>query len=78
MGKNKSFVQNISIDTAIKSHLCKHNKKHTIKKGDKRLKLKTIRNPQYYCVECAKESIKIDIAKLQIILNELEKTGQQE
>jgi hypothetical protein len=78
MGKPKSFVQNISIDTAIKSHQCKHDKKHIISKGDKRLKLGVGRTHQHFCINCAKESIEKDIAKLNHILSELEQAIQQE
>ena len=78
MGKSKSFIKNISIDTAQRSHLCRHNKKHTIGTGDKRLKYKEGRAFQHFCVECAKESLRKDIALLNALLIELEKAGQQE
>ena len=78
MGRAKSFVKNISIDTAKRSHFCKHDKKHSIKAGDKRLKFKENRADQYFCVECAKESIRKDIVKLNKILSELNKTGIEE
>lgn len=78
VGKTKSFLKNISIDTAKLSHSCKHNKKHKINKGDKRLKLKEDRAFQHFCVECARESLKKDISELNALLIELEKVGQQE
>ena len=78
MGRVKSFVKNISIDTAKRSHSCKHDKKHLIKSGDKRLKFKIDRADQYFCVECAKESIEKDIEKLNKILSELNKIGFEE
>jgi hypothetical protein len=78
VGKTKSFVKNISIDTAKKSHFCKHNKKHKINKGDKRLKLKESRASQYFCIECAKESLNKDINELNTLLTELEKVCQEE
>jgi predicted lipase len=77
MGKAKSFLKNISIDTAKVSHSCKHNKKHKISKGDKRLKLKEGQASQHFCIECAKESLKKDITELTTLLTELEKAGQQ-
>ena len=78
MGKTKSFIKKISIDTAQRSHFCRHNKKHTINAGDKRLKYKEGRAFQHFCIDCAKESLRKDIALLNAILTELEKTGQQE
>jgi hypothetical protein len=78
MGKTKSFLKNISIDTAKQSHFCKHNKKHKINKGDKRLKFKEGRAYQHFCIECAKESLTKDINELNTLLTELEKVGQQE
>ena len=78
MGKPKSFLKNISIDTAKLSHFCKHNKKHKINKGDKRLKLKEGRASQHFCIECAKESLTRDINELNTLLTELEKVCQEE
>jgi DNA-binding transcriptional regulator GbsR (MarR family) len=78
VGKTKSFLKNISIDTAKRSHFCQHNKKHKINKGDKRLKFKEGRAFQHFCIECAKESLKKDINELNALLTELEKAGQQE
>jgi hypothetical protein len=71
MGRRKSFLKSIEIDIAKKSHDCKHNKNHRINTGDKRLSLKVGRTHERYCVECAKESLKADIAKLEYILNHL-------
>jgi ribosomal protein S4E len=76
MGKAKSFLQTISIDKAIKSHSCKHNKKHIINKGDIRLKLKVGRTFQHFCIECAKESLEKDIKELNTILIELNETKE--
>jgi hypothetical protein len=78
MGKTKSFLKNISIDTAKSSHSCKHNKKHKINKGDKRLKLKKNRAFQHFFFFFSKESLKKDISELNAFLIELEKVGQQE
>jgi hypothetical protein len=72
MGKTKSFIKNIEITQAQRKHSCKHNKNHTINASDKRLTLKVNRNYENFCKECAKVSLRADIAKLKFILNELE------
>jgi hypothetical protein len=72
MGKRKSFLQSIEIETALRSLMCQHNKNHRINSGDKRLSLKVGRTHENYCVECAKESLKADIVKLTDILQQLE------
>ena len=78
VGRAKSFLKNISIDTAKLTHFCKHNRKHKINKGDKRLKLKEGRASQHFCIECAKESLRKDINELSSLLTKLEKLGQQD
>jgi len=78
MGRIKSYVKNISIDIAIRSHSCKHDKKHLIKAGDKRLKLIVNRSEQHFCVECAKKSLEKDIEKINKLLDELKETEQGE
>jgi len=71
MAKPKTFVKSISVDIAIRSHKCKHNKKHIINKDEKRLTLKEGRSKERFCAICATESLKNDIIKMQSILNEL-------
>ena len=72
MAKPKSFLKSVSVEVAERAHWCKHNKKHKINKGDKRLTLKEGRKKERFCTICAMESIKRDIDKLLNILNELE------
>ncbi|GMO32861.1 MAG: hypothetical protein Ta2B_13660 [Termitinemataceae bacterium] len=72
MGKRKSFLQSIEVETAQRAHSCQHNKNHRINNGDIRLSIKVGRSHERYCVECAKESLKADIAKLSEILQQLE------
>jgi hypothetical protein len=76
MGKLKSFIKNIEVTHARRKHCCKHNKKHIVNAGDKRLTLKVNRSYENFCIECAKISLKADIAKLQSILNQLEDNGE--
>ena len=75
MGRIKSFVKNISIDTAKRTHSCKHDKKHIINMTDKRLKFKEGNSIQYFCIKCAEESLRNDISKLRKLLYELENAG---
>jgi superfamily II helicase len=72
MGRTKSFIKNISIDTAKRKHHCKHDKKHIVNIGDKRLKYKEGQSCSYFCIKCAEESLKNDISKLNNLLIELE------
>lgn len=71
MPRPKSFLQSLSIDIAQKRHPCQHNPKHTILKGDKRLKLKVDRTYEHFCIECAVKNIESDITKLQELKRQL-------
>lgn len=71
MGKLKSFLQNITVDEAAKTHQCQHNNRHTVNKGDRRLKLKVGRSNEHFCVQCAIESIDRDIATLENLKRQL-------
>lgn len=72
MAKPKSFVKNISIENAKKAHNCQHNSKHRILAGDVRVKLKDGRTAEYFCVNCALDTIRCDITKLEEIKQYLE------
>lgn len=72
MPRPKSFLKTISVDQAIRSHKCKHNASHIVSNGEKRLKLKVARTHEHYCMDCAKEIIMRDIAKLNSIYSSFE------
>lgn len=72
MAKPKSFVKNISIENAKKAHNCQHNSKHRILAGDVRVKLKDGRTVEYFCVNCALDTIQRDITRLEEIKQYLE------
>lgn len=72
MAKPKSFVKNISIENAKKAHNCQHNSKHRILAGDVRVKLKDGRTAEYFCVNCALDTIQRDITRLEEIKQYLE------
>ncbi len=73
MSKPKSFVKSISIDNAKKAHNCQHNSKHRILAGDVRVKLKDGRTTEYFCINCALDTIRRDITMLEEIKKCLEK-----
>jgi hypothetical protein len=61
----------MQVDEAQKAHDCQSNPRHRLGRGDKRLKVSNGRGHDHYCVECAVAFINRDIAKLQLLLNEL-------
>jgi hypothetical protein len=67
----KSLVKNISVDEAMRSHSCHHNRRHIISRGNKRLKVIEGRAVSHYCVECAKKFINSGIEKLNTVLGQL-------
>ena len=64
MAKPKSFLRSIEMDVAKHSHNCQHNSKHRICAGNVRVKLKTGRKVEYFCIACALETIGRDIETL--------------
>lgn len=60
----RSLVDQVQIDRALHAHNCQANAKHRIQKGDVRLKVRTGRSWEHYCVLCAQKIIERDIEKL--------------
>lgn len=75
MAKPKSFLMAIEIDVAKHSHNCQHNSKHRISAGDMRVKLKTGRKVEYFCVICALKTIGRDIETLSKLQENLNKNS---
>jgi len=71
MARQKSIVERVEVNEALKAHNCQHNSRHRIERGDKRLKVWKGRSVEYYCVACAVDIVEHDIAKLQEILKRL-------
>lgn len=72
MAKMKKLVLKCEIGVAQKKHSCKHNQKHIISKGDKRLTLVLDdgrATKVNYCKECGLKMIEL----AQIELKELER-----
>lgn len=66
----KSAIKNISWDIALNSHKCKNNAKHSITKGDRRLKIKEGRTESHYCIQCAEVILKNGLSKINSLINE--------
>ena len=71
MAKPKSFIQNISIDYAKKSHCCRHSKSHRINAGDLRLSVKEGRSYKRYCRDCAINFLERDMERFAKLLDKL-------
>lgn len=63
----RSLVDQVQIDRALHAHNCQANAKHRIQKGDVRLKVRTGRSWEHYCVLCAQKIIERDIEKLTVL-----------
>lgn len=63
----RSLIDQAQVDRALSSHNCQANSRHRIAKGDIRLKVKTGRSWEHYCVECARKIIERDMAKLSLL-----------
>ena len=72
MPRPKSVLLRLEVDTALKAHDCQHNSAHRLQRGSKRLKVTKDRTPEHFCVQCALNIIKRDIAKLQSLAAELQ------
>lgn len=74
MPRPKSIVQRSEVDEAQKAHNCQHNENHRLQRGDKRLKVWNGRSADHYCVVCGRDIIQRDIAKLQLLSQQLQGT----
>jgi len=72
MARPKSLVVPLSVDQALKRHVCQHNDKHVIAKGDLRLKIAVGRSYEHYCVPCARKFIAHGVERLIELDKELE------
>ena len=57
MPRNKSILIRAEIDVALRSHNCQHNSAHRIEQGQARLKVKSGRSWEHFCMACAKEIV---------------------
>lgn len=71
MARPKSLVLSMSVDRALKRHVCQHNNRHVMAKGDRRLKVAVGRSYEHYCVECAQKFIDHAVERLGQLASEL-------
>ena len=71
MAAPKTILIKISVDEAARAHDCQHNSRHRLERGHRRLKVKKDRSNEHFCVPCALAIIERDIAKLQVIAQQL-------
>lgn len=65
MARPRSLTLPLTVDVALKRHVCQNNSKHVVMKGDLRLKVSVGRSYEHYCVECARKFIKQTVGRLQ-------------
>jgi hypothetical protein len=71
VAKAKVLHKRLKVDDAGKSHKCQHNSNHSIRRGDKRLKVTEGRTDEHYCLDCAAKFLSGSIASLQCLLDEV-------
>ena len=71
MARPKTIVQRVEIDTVQRAHNCQHDQNHRLERGDKRLKVWRDRSAEHFCVTCALDILTRDIAKLEVLAQEL-------
>lgn len=67
----KSVTKTIEVNTALRAHKCRFNKRHLIAMGEKRLQVKEGRSEKNYCKECGRKALQAGIDKLTSVLSEL-------
>ena len=72
MGRRKSFVSRLIVEQAVKSHNCRFNHAHRIRRGDVRLTAKEGRAKLRYCAICAVAFMEADIELLRSRIRELQ------
>ena len=71
MPRIRSLVTRATVDMAQRAHNCQGNTRHRIERGDTRLKVRSGRSWDHYCLECARTIVQRDIAALQELTREL-------
>lgn len=74
MPRVRSLLERVEIDQAGKAHNCQSNARHRINRGEQRLKVRNGRSWDHYCLECAKNIARRDIATLEGLVSEIETT----
>jgi len=72
MGRRKSFLSGLIVEQAVKSHNCRFNHAHRIRKGEVRLTANEGRAKLRYCAVCAVAFMEADIELLRSRIRELQ------
>jgi hypothetical protein len=72
MSRVRSLIIRTEIDEALKAHNCQRSSQHRIEKGHRRLKVRTGRSWDHYCLECARIILQNDLLKLQALARALD------
>ena len=73
MPRIRSLVTRVEVDVAQRAHNCKGNVRHRIERGQRRLKVRSGRSWNHYCLECARTIALRDVRKLRDLSQELNK-----
>ena len=71
MPRVRSLRIRTEVDVAQRAHNCQGNARHRIERGDKRLKVRTGRSWDHYCLECARTIVSRDISELEALAGKL-------
>jgi len=71
----KSLITRVEIDRALRAHNCQANQRHRLERGHARLKVRNGRSWAHYCAPCGVAILERDIAKLRLLLAQLQPTG---
>lgn len=72
----KSIVIRVEIDRALRAHNCQANRRHRLERGHARLKVRNGRSWDHYCAPCAATILERDIAKLRLLLGQLQSAAR--
>lgn len=72
MPRIRSLRIRAEVDVAQRAHNCQGNTRHRIERGDKRLKVRNGRSWDHYCLECAMNIVRRDIAAFEALMRALD------
>lgn len=71
MPRPKSFLPQLIVDQAQRSHTCRQNDSHTIARGQVRLTVKDGREVLRYCPDCAIRFLEADLEEIRGVVLQL-------
>jgi hypothetical protein len=72
VGRLRSLLIKVEIDTAQRAHRCQANAHHEIKRGDLRLNVRAGRGWDRYCMDCGRKIVDGSLASLTTVSSALE------